>query len=101
VHIDPENIEPVLMDRDAAMLAARHVKAALMHLHAARDVLDATVADLYDAFSPLAELFRRADDAMQDADLWAINNAARNGCGRETYKTTDRWCHREGGEFPR
>ena len=99
MHIEPEDIKPVNMDRATAMLVGRHVKAALAHLHAARDLMDTTDADLYDAFSPLAELFRRADEAVQDADLWAINNARGNGGGDATYQTTERSCAYEGGSF--
>jgi hypothetical protein len=97
--MEPEKIKPVGMDRATAMLVGRHVKAALAHLHAARDLMDDTDADLYDPYSPLAELFRRADEAMQDADTWAVVNARHNGGGNATYKTPIESCAYEGGAF--
>ncbi len=45
-------------------------------------------------------LFRAARGAVEDLDGWAINNAAANRAGRETYDHTERWCHRPGGILP-
>ena len=99
----PERRPPASMDADAARQLGRHAKAALMHLSQAEDLAAAGGVDLdyVDASEPGAgPLFRAAREAVEDLDGWAINNAAANGAGRETYAHTERWCHRPGGVLP-
>lgn len=91
------------MDVVAARQLGRHAKAALLHLCQAEDLASDGGVDLdyASANEPGAgPLFRAAREAIEDLDLWAINNAAANGAGRETYDHTGRWCHRPGGTLP-
>jgi hypothetical protein len=99
----PERRPPGSMDADAARQLGRHAKAALLHLSQAEDLAVAGGVDLdyvYASEPGAGPLFRAAREAMEDLDLWAINNASANGAGRETYDHTERWCHRPGGVFP-
>jgi hypothetical protein len=94
---------PAAMDADAARQLGHHAKAALMHLRRAEELAEAGGVDLdyVTANEPGAgPLFRAASEAAEDLDLWAINNAAANGAGRDTYDHTERWCHRPGGILP-
>lgn len=64
-----------------AQALARHVKAALPHLRQAENIAEAAGIDL-DASErgvPEAGLFRAADDAAQDLDLWASCHARAQG----------------------
>jgi hypothetical protein len=99
----PERRPPAPMGADAARQLGRHAKAALMHLSQAEDLADAGGVDLdyvYASEPRAGPLFRAAREAVEDLDGWAINNAAANGAGRETYNHTERWCHRPGGVLP-
>jgi hypothetical protein len=101
--LPPERRPPASLDADAARQLGRHAKAALLHLSQAEDLAAAGGVDLdyVHANEPGAgPLFRAAQEAIEDLDLWAINNAAANQAGRETYDHTERWCHRPGGTLP-
>jgi hypothetical protein len=91
------------MDVEPARQLGRQVKAALLHLAAAEDIADAAGVDLISPVSPdpgPAPLFRTARDAVEDLDLWTINNAGSNGAGRATYVRTQQWCQTPGGILP-
>src|SRR5262249_29689226 len=99
----PERRLPASMEVDAARQLGRHAKAALLHLSQAEDLAMAGGVDLDYVYAnePGARPpFRAAREAIEDLDGWAINNAAANGAGRETYDHTERWCHRAGGVLP-
>lgn len=50
---------------------------------------------------PEAGLIRTAGDAVEDLDLWAINNARTQGAvPADTNQHTERWCHTPGGALP-
>ena len=86
-----------------AQALARHVKAALPHLRQAENIAEAAGIDL-DASErgvPEAGLFRAADDAAQDLDLWASCHARAQGASPAgTCRNTGRWCHAPGGALP-
>jgi hypothetical protein len=99
----PERRPPASMDADAARQLGRHAKAALMHLSQAEDLAAVGGVDLNYVYANepgAGPLFRAARGAVEDLDGWAINNAAANRAGRETYDHTERWCHRPGGILP-
>jgi hypothetical protein len=97
MELDPKMVD---MTAEQAATIGRNVKAALLHLHVARDMaLDAGVD--VDGRSDLAKLMRRADMLVQDLDTWAIDNAAHNGARpMEVYKGTEKWCHKPSGVLP-
>jgi hypothetical protein len=85
-----------------AQALARHVKAALLHLRQAERLAELAGVDI-DASEhvPEAGLIRAVGEAVEDLDLWAINNARASGADRrETYAHTERWCQAEGGSLP-
>jgi hypothetical protein len=86
-----------------ARALARHVKAALLHLRQAEKIAEMAGVDL-DASEhdvPAAGLFRTAGEAVEDLDLWTINNArAQGAASADTYQHTERWCHAPGGTLP-
>jgi hypothetical protein len=86
-----------------AQALARHVKAALLHLRQAEDIAELAGIDLcaseHDV--PAAGMFRVAGEAVDDLDLWTINNGRAHGAApAETYQHTERWCHAPGGALP-
>jgi hypothetical protein len=86
-----------------ARALARHVKAALMHLRQAEDIAELAGIDLYASEHdvPAAGMFRAAGDALDDLDLWTINNARAQGAlPADTYQRTERWCHAPRGALP-
>jgi hypothetical protein len=87
-----------------ARALARHVKAALLHLRQAEKLAELAGIDL-DASEhdvPEAGLIRAAGEAVEDLDLWTINNASttQGAASADTYRHTDRWCHAPGGTMP-
>jgi hypothetical protein len=86
-----------------AQALARHVKAVLLHLRQAEDLaeLAGINVDASEHDVPEAGLIRAAGDAVEDLDLWAINNARAKGAApADTYQHTERWCHAPGGALP-
>jgi hypothetical protein len=86
-----------------AQALARHVKAALMHLRQAEDLVELAGVDIYasERDVPAAGLIRAAGEVTEDLDTWAINNARASGAASaETYAHTERWCHAKGGSLP-
>jgi hypothetical protein len=85
-----------------AQAFARHVKAALLHIRQAEDLAERVGVDL-DASEhdvPEAGLIRGVGEAVEDLDLWAINNASAVGCNPgQTYADTATWCHAPGGQL--
>lgn len=70
-----------------AQALARHVKAALLHLRQAEDLAVFASVDIHTSEHdvPAAGLIRMASEAVEDLDLWAINNACTDragGCSR-------------------
>ena len=99
----PERRPPASMDADSARQLGRHAKAALLHLSRAENLAEAGGVDLEYVYANepgAGPLFRAAREAIEDLDGWAINNAAANWSGRETYDHSERWCHRPGGVLP-
>jgi len=80
-----------------ARALARHVKAALLHLHAAGDLAELAGTGIYASEHDVAA----AGDAVEDLDMCAIGNARSRGAApAETYAHTERWCQCEGGSLP-
>jgi hypothetical protein len=86
-----------------AQALARHVKAALLHLRQAEDLAMMAGVDIYASGHdvPAAGLIRAASEAVEDLDLWTINNARPSGAGpADTYPHTEQWCQAPGGSLP-
>lgn len=84
-----------------AQALARQVKAALLHLRQAEDIAEMAGIDITDFGNETARLIRVAGEAVEDLDLWAVNNARAHGARpADTYAHTERWCHSEGGSLP-
>jgi hypothetical protein len=78
-------------------------KAALLHLRQAEDLAELAGVDIDASEHDVREagLIRAAGEAVEDLDLWAINNARTSGADpRETYARTGNWRQAEGGSLP-
>jgi hypothetical protein len=74
-----------------------------MHLRQAEDLAELAGIDIYASEHdvPAAGLIRAAGEAVEDLDLWAINNARTSGADPgKTYAHTATWCQAEGGSLP-
>lgn len=95
--VDPSRMHPL---RAGEM--ARHIKAALLHLHAAERIAEGAdievVHALRDERSP-GHLFFNADATLQELDAWAIQTAYANNVAG-VYDGTEHWCHAPGGTLP-
>lgn len=81
---------------------ARHIKAALFHLHAAEQIADDCDIPVThaagDEESP-GHLFWNANATMQELDAWAIGTVHVNGVAG-VYDGTEHWCQEPGGRLP-
>jgi hypothetical protein len=81
---------PAAMGQAQARQLARHVKAALLHLHAAETIAIQARVDLLADDRPWenepARVLLGASEAVEAADTWAIRNADANGCGEKTWR---------------
>lgn len=102
-----DDVPAAQLPTGAATELARHVKAALLHLHRAEalaedhgiDPLAARHAD------PAGALLREVGEHASRLDDWAINTAVTSGAPRRgqpghPYASVDRWCHTPGGVLP-